>query len=97
MFILQINKSISYLPAISSSYFQDCGTTFTVYTMLISLYTLIIKASALSTVVPDSRDLAIFMHIGGMLDNKKFAYSVPANDMFSVSFLVRKGRIRRVW
>ena len=26
----------------------------------------------LSTVVPDGRDLGIFTHIGGMLDNKEF-------------------------
>ena len=50
---------------------------------------MIIKASALSTVVPDGRDLGIFTHIGGMLDNKEFAHSVPVSDTFSVSFLVR--------
>jgi hypothetical protein len=54
---------------------------------------MVIKASALSTMVRDGRDLAIFTHIGGMLDNKEFAHSVPANDTFSVSFLTRKGRI----
>jgi hypothetical protein len=54
---------------------------------------MIIKASALSTVVPDGRDLAIFAYIGGMLDNKEFSHSVPVNDTFSVSFLIRKGRI----
>jgi hypothetical protein len=59
----------------------------------IPLHAMIIKASALSTVVPDGRDLGIFTHIGGVLDNKEFAHSVPANDAFSVSFLVRKGRI----
>jgi hypothetical protein len=53
----------------------------------------IIKASALSTVVPDGRDLAIFTHIRDILDNKEFADSVPGNDTFSVSFLIRKGRI----
>ena len=57
------------------------------------LFTMIVKASALSTVVPDGRDLGIFTHIGGVLDNKELAYSGPANDTFSMSFLVRKGRI----
>ena len=47
----------------------------------------------LSTVVPDGRDLGIFTHIGGMLDNEEFAHFVPANDTFSMSFLVRNGRI----
>jgi hypothetical protein len=51
---------------------------------------MIIKASALSAVVPDGRDLAIFTHISGMLDNKEFAHSVPANDTFSV-FLGQEG------
>jgi hypothetical protein len=37
-----------------------------------------------SAVVPDGRDLAIFTHIGGMLDKKEFAHSVPADDTFSV-------------
>ena len=53
---------------------------------------MIIKASTLSAVVPDDRHLAIFTYIGGMLDNKEFAHSVPVNDTFSVSFLIRKGR-----
>jgi hypothetical protein len=44
--------------------------------------TVIIKPSALSTVVPDGRGLAIFAYIGDMLDNKEFAHSVPANDTF---------------
>ena len=56
-------------------------------------HAMIIKASAPSTVVPDGRDLGIFTHIGGMLDNKEFACSVPVNDTLSVSFLIRKGRI----
>jgi hypothetical protein len=33
----------------------------------------IVKALALSTVVPDGRDLGIFTHISGMLDDKEFA------------------------
>jgi hypothetical protein len=88
-----VGESVGCLPAISSSYFQDCGTAFTVCATPISLHTMIIKASALSTVVPDGRDLGIFTHIGGVLDNKEFAHSVPANDTFSVSLLIRKGRI----
>jgi hypothetical protein len=37
-----------------------------------------------SAVVPDGRDLAIFTHMGGMLDKKEFAHSVPADDTCSV-------------
>jgi hypothetical protein len=46
---------------------------------------MIIKASAVSTVVLNGRDLSIFAHIGGMLDSEEFAHSVPANDTFSLS------------
>jgi hypothetical protein len=88
-----MGDSVSCLATISSSYFQDCGTAFTVYATPIPLHTMIIKASALSTVVPDGRDLGIFTHIGGTLDNKESAYSVPANDTLSVSSLIRKDRI----
>jgi hypothetical protein len=53
-----------------------------------------VKATlTLTAVALDGRGLAIFTHIGGMLDNKEFAYSVLANDMFSVPFLTREGRI----
>jgi hypothetical protein len=55
---------------------------------------MVTKASTLSTVVPDGRDLAYFTHIGGMLDNKEFAHSVSANDTFSV-FLDQEGRNER--
>jgi hypothetical protein len=72
-FILQMGESVSCLPAISSSYFQDCGTAFAVCATPIPLHTVIVKALALSTVVPDGRDLGIFTHISGMLDDKEFA------------------------
>jgi hypothetical protein len=88
-----MGDSVSYLAAISSSYFQDCGTAFTVCAPSIPLHAMIIKASASTTVVPGGRDLGIFTHTGGMLDNKEFACSVPVNDTLSVSFLIRKGRI----
>jgi hypothetical protein len=58
---------------------------------------MVTKASTLSIVVPDGRDLAYLTHIGGMLDNKEFAHSVSANDRFSVSFLIRKGGTREDW
>ena len=94
-----VNPPIDWVPVgvvlrnISSSYFQDCRTAFAVCATPIPLHTVIVKASALSTVVPDGRDLGIFTHISGMLDDKEFAHSVPGNDTFSVSFLIRKGRI----
>src|SRR5271155_2396144 len=94
-----VNPPIDWVPVgvvlrnISSSYFQDCRTAFAVCATPIPFHTMIIKASALSAVVPDGRDLAIFTHIGCMLDNKEFPHPAPANDTFSVSFLIRKCRI----